>query len=228
MNVAAVVLARMDSARLPGKAMRLVRGLPVIHYVIARAQRIAGAEAVLATTARPADDALAAYAAQMGVRVYRGSASDVAGRMLGAALDCGADAVVRVNGDSVFADPELIGEGLRRCGEADFVTNLIGRTFPYGVSVEIVKTETYQRACTRITTAQQREHPTSVLYEHADDFSVATLLSPHPELKGARLVIDTAEDLEAFRRLTDELGERVLAVGYREAAARYLEATATR
>jgi spore coat polysaccharide biosynthesis protein SpsF len=219
----------MDSVRLPGKAMQVVRGLPVIHYVLSRARRIPGAEVVLATTERRGDDVLADYGNQLGVRVYRGSAEDVAGRMLGAALEGEAPYFIRLNADSVFADPDLVAEGLSRCSEkVDLVTNLIGRTFPYGVSVEIMKTESYRHAYAGITTREDREHATSYLYANPGQFTIARLVSPHPELSRARLVVDTEEDLETFRTLAGDLGDGVLTCGYREAAELYLRLTATR
>ena len=209
--------------------MRLVRGVPVIDYVLRRARRITEAEVVLATTDRRSDDVLADYGSHLGVPVYRGSATDVAGRMLSAALEHHATHIIRVNGDCVFVDPELVAEGVSRCHDSvDFVTNLIGRTFPYGVSVEIIKTEAYRRAYARISTREDREHVTSYLYANTGDFTIAELVSRHPHLKTARLVVDTDEDLENFGRMAAQLGDKVLTSGYREAAELYLHLATAR
>ena len=59
-TVVGIILARLDSTRLPGKALRQVKGVPLIGYIIARAKRIPDLEVlVLATTERPLDDSLA-------------------------------------------------------------------------------------------------------------------------------------------------------------------------
>ena len=122
----AIVLARMDSRRLPGKAMSLINGLPLIHYVLQRAFNIPGVDrVVLATTTRAIDDVLVDYAASQGASTYRGSADDVAGRMLDAAVEYDATFLMRINGDSLFIDPSLIAAGIARCDHTtDLVTNL--------------------------------------------------------------------------------------------------------
>ena len=110
----AIVLARLDSSRLPHKALRKVHGTPLIGYALERARQIRSlAQVVLATTERGVDDPLAAYAQSAGVAVFRGATDNVAQRCVDCATLHGADYFVRLNADSPFPDPALIEEGLR-------------------------------------------------------------------------------------------------------------------
>lgn len=209
MHVSGIVVARLDSSRLPGKALIEVGGIPLLEHVLTRAARIPGlGDLVLATSERAVDDPLADYAAGHDLPVFRGSTRDVAGRLLACAKSRGADYFIRLNGDSPCPDPELIGRGLTLCadGRPDFVTNLISRTFPYGVSVEIVRVASYAALYPRFEENGDREHVTSYLYRHAANLDIRRLVSHDPALAGVRLVVDTPEDLNRFRRLLEAVG----------------------
>ena len=224
-TVVGIILARLDSTRLPGKALRQVKGVPLIGYVIARAKRIPDLEVlVLATTERPLDDPLAEYALSQGVKVYRGDLCDVALRVLNCAAKFGGDYFVRLNGDAPFHDPELIAQGIAYCqdGEIELVTNLIGRTFPYGIAVEIIRTDAFERSYENMTTPEELEHVTQYLYMHLEKLKIKTITSSCPELSQARVVVDTKADFEMFKHVANQLGETVLTAGYKQVAKLYL------
>lgn len=225
-SIVAIVIARLDSKRLPNKALRLVNELPLIHYVLMRAQCIPGIDnIVVATSKRPTDDQLAAYVVSQDIDVYRGSFENVALRVLNCAIKLKADYFVRLNGDSPFLDPALISQGISYCrnGKIDFVTNLINRTFPHGISVEIIRTDAFKRAYTRMTQPEEHEHITQYLYSHLEEFNYKIITSSRPELNSARLVIDSDDDFELFRNSVDQLGELVFSAGYIQIAEIYLK-----
>lgn len=194
---------------MPGKALREINGRPLIDFVLARAQRIPGiTAAVVATTTRPVDDPLVDYLDCNAVPYFRGDAEDVAKRMLDCAIVNEAEYFVRINGDSAFLDYHLIGEGVALCEDRqpDLVTNLPGRTFPYGIAVEIIRTSTFARIYRQMSLPDEREHVTKYLYANPDQLQTMTMISPHPELAKARLVVDTPEDFKNFKMLVTALG----------------------
>jgi len=219
-----IIVARSDSSRLPGKAMAEVAGRPLIGYVIERAKRATGLEGlVLATTGREIDDVLAAYADSLGIGVFRGDTDDVAGRLLDCAREAGATHLARINGDSPWLDPVLLDDAVREAaGDADLVSTIPGRTFPYGVSAEIASVAAMERAYA-LMSWRDREHVTLYLYEHPDAFRIRAMTSPSSDLARARMVVDTADDLRIFEQVVRELGDTVLTAGYPEVASRYME-----
>jgi spore coat polysaccharide biosynthesis protein SpsF len=222
MKTIGIVPARMDSKRLPSKALREVLGRPLVQYVIERARRVRSLAAiVVATSARPVDDALADHAQRLGAEVFRGSAHNVAERCASCARRYAADFFVRLNADSPFPDPMLIEQGLGQLTgpvPADLVSNLPGRTFPYGISVEVVNVTTLLRILPTLGDAEA-EHVTRRFYEQPDRFAIRRLVSSRPELRDARLVVDTEDDLAAFLALARSLGPRVLEASFDEVAA---------
>ena len=202
-RVGAVILARMTSSRLPGKPLRPIGDSPLIGYVLARLRRVEGLDAiVLATSSDPSDDELAAFAGENGIGLHRGPLDDVAGRVLAAARANGLDAVARVNGDSPWLDPGLLSEAVAawRRGGADVVTNLVERTWPYGVAAEVVSVDALARAI-EDAPAEEREHVTQALYLRPEGFSILALPAADPPDPELRLTVDTEADLERFARL---------------------------
>ncbi len=109
----AVILARLDSNRLPGKTLRPALGRPMLAYTIDRVRCVRTPDRrvpdiVLATSDRAVDDPLAEFAAECGIGLFRGSVADVAGRVAACAQLREWDAFLRINGDSPFVDPATL------------------------------------------------------------------------------------------------------------------------
>lgn len=196
-RVVAIVQARMTSRRLPGKVLMEIAGRPVLGHIVDRLDRCSKIqEIVVATSSDPSDDPIAEFADANGIRCYRGSLEDVAGRMLGAARESACDAFVRVNGDSPLMVPDLVDTGvdLFRSEDPDLVTNVRTRTFPKGQSVEVIALDSMARACREMSTDSEREHVTRHFYLNQDRFRIESFESPENHGQ-VQLSVDTREDL---------------------------------
>ncbi|CAO3459955.1 cytidylyltransferase domain-containing protein [Azospirillum largimobile] len=205
-RVGAIILARMDSRRLPGKALARIGNRSLLWHVACRLPRpLFDAPPVLATTNRAVDDPLAAEAAALGLTVFRGAAEDVAGRLLAAADAQRLDGILRVNGDSPFLDAGLIHRamGIFRQGRAACVTNLRPRRHPYGVSVELFRPAALRVCLARSLNPTDREHVTTCLYAHLDATDLHALDGADQNLGRddwrVRLTVDEPADLDALR-----------------------------
>ena len=201
------MFARMDSARLPGKALADLCGRPMLGRVLDRVRRAHLCKrVVVATSERRLDDAIADFAKGEGVETFRGHDTDVAQR----ALDCcgalGLDSFVRISGDSPFMPPELIDRGLELAigSDADLVTNVLLRTYPAGASVEVVRTGALQKAYEQMT-ADAREHVTATFYRAPADWKIKSFSAGHSDYAGIRLTVDTKDELEDARAMTTRL-----------------------
>ncbi len=198
MTVGVVVFARLDSRRLPGKVLAPVAGRPLLGRVLDRLRRVRAADAlIVATSDRPGDDAIAAYAEGEGIDVFRGAGDDVLGRARACADAFGLDALVRVSGDSPFIDPDLVDAAIRvhRDEGPDLTTNVFPRTYPQGVSVEVIAADALARIAAAVNDGDDREHVTRYLYRHPDDIRIRNLSADGPPAFDVRLTVDTAEDL---------------------------------
>jgi spore coat polysaccharide biosynthesis protein SpsF len=228
MRIGAVVLARSDSTRLPGKVLRPLAGRPLLTHILEVCRRTAGVDVtIVATTARSIDDNLARLVRAERVEVYRGATNDVARRLFNAMEEYGLDAAARVNADSPLQRPSLLAEGISRFRRetVDLVTNVPGRTYPYGMSVEVVSTTAMKEALEMMAqghcdeNAEYREHVTKIFYDRSDVFEVVRL-PPGPSIAGAvRLAVDEPADLIRAEAIANALGDRLYSATLEEVVA---------
>lgn len=203
----AVVQARMRSERLPGKVLLPLGGRPVVEHVLRAARAVAAIDdVVMATTTRPEDDDLAAWARHLGVRTCRGSENDVLGRFVAALEGDDADAVVRMTADNPLQDPAVMGAVLERFaqGDCDYVSNGLERSWPRGLDCEVLSREALERSAREGDRPEDREHVTVHVRTHPERFRLAGVRAPPaetwPEL---RLTLDTPEDQALLERVFD-------------------------
>lgn len=197
MRIAAVVFARMDSRRLPGKALLPLAGRPLLARVLDRVRR-ARFPVIVATSDRTLDDPIAALAAEEGVACFRGDAEDVAGRALACTDAHGLDALIRISGDSPFIDPTLIetvADLFVSKPGTEMATNVHPRSFPPGESVEVIARAALARIAAETNDSADREHVTRYAYTHPDRFRLVNHAAS-AKYGGLSLTVDTPEDLE--------------------------------
>jgi spore coat polysaccharide biosynthesis protein SpsF len=209
MNViGAIVLARYSSRRLPGKALIKINGKHVLSYSLERLKKVfKSSSIVLATSVDPSDDPIEEFAVRNNIAVFRGSLTNVAERFFQAAVANGLTYGVRINGDNVFVDTTVLREmvDIAASGKYDFVSNVKGRTFPKGMSIEIVRMAFYQQCLPDIGKFNEHsEHVTSYLYNHAGGNFFYYYNSLLPEAAGIQMALDTPEDLERTRLIVNE------------------------
>lgn len=220
-NVVAVVQARMGSTRLPGKVFRNLAGRSMLEWVVlrlARAKRISSI--VVATTDGPRDNPIAELARRLGAGVFRGSESDVLARYAGAAKATRADLVVRVTADCPLVDPALADEMLSAFGKAgpwDHYSNVVERTYPRGLDLEIVPARALVRAQREAKAPQEREHVTPYLYLHPELFRVGHHRDAS-DRSALRWTVDTEEDFRFMEALFAQMPDPA-AASWREALA---------
>lgn len=214
MSVGFIVLARMDSARLPGKPLHPILGKPALAHLV-QGLRDVGSLAgstppvVVATTTRTVDDPLERFARENGLEVFRGGLDDVAGRCLGAARASGLDWFFRVNGDNLLLLPHLFREFAQRAvrDDLDLVSNVPERTFPKGMSVELIRTG-FLEAHLDGFREDDREHVTPWFYRNPElGRRHLEVNREWPSLAGRQLALDSPADARVLEFLLRHLGE---------------------
>jgi spore coat polysaccharide biosynthesis protein SpsF len=213
MNVVGIIQARMGSTRLPGKVMLPLNGKHVIERDIERAAAAESIDGiVVATSTLQRDDIVETYARRSGASVYRGSESDVMGRMYEAAVVADADVVARLSGDCPLVSPHCIDAVVRRLvtEDADYAANTITRTLPRGLDVEVFTTGALSTAHKNANRSTEREHLTPYFRRSEAEitrFNVdSTEIFDDDRLQGRsdlRLTLDEAADYELLRSVYD-------------------------
>lgn len=201
--------------------MRLVRGRPLLSWVVERLRQCCRLDQgiVVATSDRSVDDPIAQHCQEDAIACFRGSAEDVAGRVLSCAESHHLNWFARVNADSPFVDADLLDRAcqIAAAGNHDLITNLSPRSFPYGVSAELVRVSRFREAYRRMWTPDHFEHVTKILYENPELCRTHNLECGDGDLSHVRLTIDTSEDWRSFSELADVASEQESLISYQEA-----------
>src|SRR2546426_1196074 len=109
MKITATIQARMGSTRLPGKVLMTVGTEPVLARVVHRLRRAALIDGIIvATSDRPADDAIVRECNRLQVACFRGSENDVLYPYWQAAQWGGAEANVPTPSDCPLLHSEFV------------------------------------------------------------------------------------------------------------------------
>lgn len=200
--VTVLIQARMNSTRLPGKAMMDLAGKPLIRHVFDRATAIRGTHrVVLATCDGDENIEIIRIAEACGIEVFVGSEENVLERFYLASERFGGDYIIRITADNPFTDPGYAAIALENAlaSRADvcYLSNL-----PLGTGVGIIKKSALDEAYRKSTEPHHFEHVTPYLKEHPERFNIVVRPSGLPDRYARlRLTVDTREDYEVAREI---------------------------
>jgi spore coat polysaccharide biosynthesis protein SpsF len=218
LKIVVFIPVRLDSTRLPRKALLDIEGKPAIVHLIERLKLAElPQEIVLCTTTESSDDALVEVADFCNIRLCRGSKEDLLKRYSQAVDENDVDLIVNVDGDDILVDPEQVDQvahALLTTG-GDFVKC---EGLPFGAAPVGVKAEALVNVC-----AAKDDNDTSTgwskFFTESDKFKVETLVTDdallrHPEI---RMTLDYEEDYQFFKAVFRELYRPAQPVRLREA-----------
>ena len=195
-----IVLSRLDSHRLARKALRYFGDKMLIEWCVDELKNMKDIEVILATTNRNIDDELIDFAKMKKIEYFRGDALNVAKRVGDCIEYFGIKNFARVNADSPFLQGKLISKGFDKINDYDFVTNLIPRTFPYGISIEIFKSSVFLKNI-KLFNSFQKEHITSYFYDNLEKFNPFFIINSKGNHNEIRLTIDEKRDADIFEKM---------------------------
>lgn len=163
MKSIAILQARTNSLRLPGKVLLPVSGIPLVVLAARRAANT-GRQIVVATSNQATDDALAGLLADAGIRCYRGSLENTLQRVVGALEGYDDDTLVfRLTADNVFPDGTFLDEMEEEfvCRDLRYLCCNSERSgLPYGMSAELTRARDLREAAETTQSQYDQEHVT--------------------------------------------------------------------
>lgn len=166
-------------------------------------------EVVIATTRNATDDPVADLARGEDIPCVRGSEHDVLGRYLLAAREAAADVVVRITADCPLIEPEVIDLVVETLvsgfSELDYASNVVRRTYPQGLDVEAMTSDTLERLGRVARSPEAREHVTRYILVERPDLFLTGSVEDVEANDDLRWTVDTAADLELVRRIFSDL-----------------------
>ncbi len=203
-----MVQMRLDSTRLPRKALLPLGDTVLAGFVMRRLRSLPADAFVLATDADGAE-ALAGIAEETGFEVFAGPKDDVLRRYALVARSYGFERVVRATGDNPFVSVPLARLALEESASREPPYDYVGLSgMPVGMGVEVVAARALLEADERASQPYEREHVCPFLYGRPLEFRVRRpACPPGYRLPLARATVDTEEDYRRAQAMVRALGD---------------------
>lgn len=204
MNIIAIIQARMDSKRLPGKVFISINKKPILWHVV---NRVAASklidEIVIATSTKKIDNIITKFASKYHLKVFRGSENDCLDRFYMAAKKFNANIVVRVTSDCPLICPEIIDRVISEFlkGGYDYITNTLIYTYPEGCDVEVFSFKAIEKAWKECKDPVNREHVTPYI-RNSEKFKVKNIKNKNPiDYQRYKWSVDRIDDLKFVKKV---------------------------
>ena len=198
-GVAVVVQARLNSSRLPRKALLNLCGKPLLAYTLEAMREIPAERYILACDHASAAD-FAPIAEQFHYTLISGSETDVLGRFCSVIKQFETSlrpitTIIRATADNPFLFTEAVEASIKRFIELDEPDYFTYTGLPHGSGIEILKAKSLLIAERLTNDAYDHEHVGPALYRHTDTFICIKETAPlqwyAPHL---RTTVDTQQD----------------------------------
>ncbi|WP_226815233.1 cytidylyltransferase domain-containing protein [Aliarcobacter butzleri] len=197
----AIIQARLGSTRLPYKMLLSLHGKPIIEWVISRVQKSKLLDDIIVAVPISKDnDVLAKYIHELGVKVYRGSESNVLNRFYEAVKNENVTHIVRICADNPLIDWKEIDNLIKfyQKNSCDYAYNHIPKDnlYPDGLGAEIISFELLNHMNKVVASQHHKEHCLSYIWDNKEKYIIKTFDPLNKELHqpNMKFDIDTFDD----------------------------------
>jgi spore coat polysaccharide biosynthesis protein SpsF len=184
--------ARLNSTRLPRKALLPLAGKPLVLHAMESLKKIP-AEIHALLTDPDSSPELSPLALQAGFELFTGSPGDVLDRFCAALPLFPVDTIIRATGDNPLVSWEmaaaLLAEHTKLGADYSGYSGL-----PLGCGVEIIRSECLLKARRESSDPYDHEHVTPYLYRNPQTFNLHRPLAPRKFQSRFSVSIDTKTD----------------------------------
>jgi spore coat polysaccharide biosynthesis protein SpsF len=193
--------ARMTSARLPGKKMKLVNGKPALEVMVERVKQSKLAnKIIIATTTNLEDDVIVEWCKKNDVNFFRGSENNVYDRVLKTHQKFNKATIVELTGDCILITAELIDYAIQLYLDNNY--DYVNVCDPTSMSAQIYSLkilESIKRD--RKLEYLDKEHDTPYLYTSGKYKIFQAKIYEYLDFPKVAPDLDTKEDLEIINKI---------------------------
>jgi len=201
-KVLAIIQARYNSTRFPGKVVKKINNKTILEILIRRLSRSKHiSKIIVACSNNRNDKAIVAICRKLGVNYFIGSENDVLNRFYHAAKKYRGINIARITADCPLIDPKIVDDVISNffLKNADYSSNINPPTFPDGLDVEVFKFSVLKEAYINAKKFTEREHVTSFVINNKKfkKFNLKNSI----DYSSLRLTLDEKEDLILIEKI---------------------------
>lgn len=196
----AIIQARLNSTRLPGKVMYKINNIPAIEILYKRLKKSKKLDDVVIATNKKSID-LINFLKKKKINYFLGNDKNVLNRYYEAASKYNADTIVRITADGIIADANLVDQFLIKFyrSNVDYLSNQEPVTYPDGLDIEIFNFKSLKYANSNATKKYDKEHVTPFIRNYNGNKKLNIVYKEN--LSDIRLTLDEIEDFESLKKI---------------------------
>ena len=208
MKTVAVIQARMNSTRLPGKVLLPIGDTNAIQMIVnkCKANKLID-EVVVATPFT--SNSIIAYCYANNIIVWTGDEENVLNRVYQTAKAFKADIIVDITSDCPFIDLDDLHRylGPIQSNSMDYVSNILTRSFPDGLDLQIYSFKALERLSKLVILPEHYQHTGWNFSTYLSEFKLLNIHASKPlHFPELRITLDTAEDYAVLNLIYAWLG----------------------
>tara|TARA_B100000795_G_C22792378_1_gene437577 strand:+ start:412 stop:2448 length:2037 start_codon:yes stop_codon:yes gene_type:complete len=202
-NITAIVQARIGSTRLPAKVLKKINGKEIILHLLDRlslSKKIT--KIIIAIPNSKENDKLYNLLKKHNFLVFRGSENNVLNRYYNCAKKFEANHILRITGDCPLVDSKLVDKLIKKyqANKVDYASNVIERTFPDGIDMEIFSFKSLKIANENVILKSDKEHVTDY-FLRSNYFSKLNLIKQKDNFSFLRITLDNKNDFLLIKKI---------------------------
>ena len=200
-KVSAIIQARMDSERLPGKVLLKIRNKTILEHIILRLKKSKKIdEIIVATSNHKNDSKIINLCKKKKIKYFCGNKNNLVERYLGASKKYNCKNIVRITGDCPLIDPNLIDEIVDIYHKSSYeLVSLFGE-FPDGLDVSILSIKALKKIKLYARKNYEKEHIFQSVYNNPNKFKFLDY-EKFSKLGGLRLTLDEPKDYDLISKI---------------------------
>ena len=204
----AIIQARMNSKRLPGKVLKPICGKPLLLYIVETLRLSAVIDnIVIATSSNKENDEIERFAKDNNIECFRGSEDNVLERFYEVSLKYPDKYYFRATGDNPILDIKNSEKTLNYLIKNDLDFAMV-KKMPIGSIVECFTKEALEKTYLNAISGEDKEHVT-LFIKKSNKFKIGFLEAlkkfNFPEM---RLTVDFPEDFKFAEKIITSLYEK--------------------
>jgi spore coat polysaccharide biosynthesis protein SpsF len=200
-----IIQARMTSTRLPKKVMLPLCDKSALEIMFDRLSKFKE-NIIIATTNDGSEKDITTLCEKLNIKYYRGDTNNVLSRYYESAIKFNIqedDTVVRLTSDCPLMDGDILENVITffENSEFDYVSNVVDRSFPRGLDIEVFKFSALKKAYENASLELETEHVTTYIHTtHKSEFKIGSFKDKEDN-SIYRLTLDEKDDYEAIKEV---------------------------
>lgn len=209
-NCVILIYARLNSKRLPNKAIIKINSKNIISIIIDRIKKKSkyNLPIIICSSKNKSDDKLINFCKKKKIKFFRGSLNNVFERTIECSVKHNFSSFVRVCADRPFFDVKLMDKMIKKFNENkyDIITNQFIRTYPKGLGCEIASTKIFKEVNLFKLNKLDKEHIFNFFYKNYKNYKIFNYRL-RKNKKNVNWSLDNKKDLIRIKKIYNKFSE---------------------